>query len=615
MNEAAVLLEPDNRRFRWVGRLARSRNSEPPLDDVAEALAAEARARRGERTRLRDRRAPLAISLGYLFTAVTLAAVVDTSRAPSFWTAALLVLTYAIAARVGLEVGAGSAVPTELVLVPMLFVLPLGQVPLWVALAILLGEAPDLARTWSAERALVILCGSWSSVGPVLVLAVAGEQSPTWGDLPVYLIALATQFAVGFGSAALRHRLAHDMNVLGRYLRWVFLVDTMLAPIGLAIAFAAAASPAAVLLALPLIALLAFFARERKVRIDHALELSGAYRGTGLLAETYHEILGEGSLERALERIVDTISTLIEVDGARVVSRRRVDVPGVALFERGERAAGTAAVHRLELPMVARGRSEGMFSVWRDAEVGAFDGDECRLVAWFADAAALALDNARARTALERRAESDSLTRLLNHRAFHERLRNELSNIRGGVGTTALLLLDIDDFKRINDVHGHAIGDMVLTKIAGILRSTVRAEDHACRIGGEEFAVIIPSGNATGATALARRIAGELANSDLEPVGEITVSIGVAEAPRHATSARELAVCADTAMLTAKAGGKDRAVVFDPDAGERRAPTGRREDVSSVADVLARLREELGTTLDPTVVQALVKVLGRPAPR
>jgi hypothetical protein len=93
VNEAAVLLEPENRRFRWVGRLASRRDGEPTLDDVAEALAAEARARRAERMSTRDRRASLAISTGFLVVAVSLGAVVDSGRSPAVWSAALLVLT------------------------------------------------------------------------------------------------------------------------------------------------------------------------------------------------------------------------------------------------------------------------------------------------------------------------------------------------------------------------------------------------------------------------------------------------------------------------------------------------------------------------------------------
>ena len=204
-----------------------------------------------------------------------------------------------------------------------------------------------------------------------------------------------------------------------------------------------------------------------------------------------------------------------------------------------------------------------------DGRDDVFGEDEVQLVRWFADAAALALDNARARAALVQQAQTDSLTTLLNHRAFHDRLRAELQRVRAGNGAVTLLMLDIDNFKRINDVHGHGVGDQVLSRIAGILRAAARVDDHVCRIGGEEFAVIMPAGDTAGALALAHRIAEGIAECDLDPVGKVTVSIGVAEGPRDASSARELAVCADAAMLTAKAGGKNRVVLYEAAAAAR----------------------------------------------
>src|SRR5262249_11089521 len=152
---------------------------------------------------------------------------------------------------------AGPSAPTELVLVPMLFILPLGQVPLWVALALVLAGAPELAKTWSLERALGPLRHSWHAIGPVLVLAVAGEHPPVWRYSPFYLAALCAQFAFDTVSRARSDRRARGVQLLPPSLRWAFLVDATLAPIGLAIAFAAGAGPATVLLELPLIALLA----------------------------------------------------------------------------------------------------------------------------------------------------------------------------------------------------------------------------------------------------------------------------------------------------------------------------------------------------------------------
>ncbi len=573
-------------RFRWVVRLTRQAAA-LELDVTGEELASEARARSAEKMSARDRWASFGLAGSFLAVAGILAATVTSERSPSAATVAVLVGAYAVASRVEFEVGAGSAVPTQLVLVPMLFLLPLGQVPLWLALGYVLGALVQRDGQKSVvERALIPLCGSWHAVGPVVVLELAGARPPRLDDWWIYGAALAAQFAFDLGSSALRDSLAHGVpvRVLARYLVWVFVVDTMLAPVGLAIAFTAQAHAAAAALGLPLVGLLAIFARERSARIDHALELSGAYRGTELLAETYHEILAEGTLENALDRIADTLSTLITIDGVSVVGFDGAADEPRSLLERGEQAAAEAA--HVAMPMVSRGVHKGVLNVWRTAPSRPFDPDEVQLVQWFADAAALALDNARARAVLERQAQTDSLTGLLNHRAFQERLRAELEAVRRGAGTLALLLLDIDNFKRINDVHGHGVGDHVLSRIAGVLRGAARPEDHVCRIGGEEFVVILPAGKAEEATDLAERIAQELAVSELDPAGNVTVSIGIAEAPRDASGARELAVCADIAMLSAKARGKNQFVIYDPAASRLRSRSGRSrrdEDLRSIS--------------------------------
>ena len=390
----------------------------------------------------------------------------------------------------------------------------------------------------------------------VAVLAVAGARARRLEDWSIYSTALGAQFVV----------------------------DAMLAPVDLTVAFTATANAAAAALGVPLIVLLAIFVRERSARIDHTLELSGAYRGTELLAETYHEILAEGTLETALDRIADTLSTLIAIDGVSVVGVDDVADEPRPLLERGTHPAGDAI--EVAMPMESRGVRKGVLSVRRRPEAGPFDADEVQLVQWFADAAALALDNASARAVLEQQAQTDSLTGLLNHRAFQERLRAELEGVRNGTGRLTLLLLDIDNFKRINDVHGHAVGDYVLSRIAGILRGAARPEDHVCRIGGEEFVVIQPAGDAHEAAQLAQRIARELAVSELDPVGRVTVSIGIAEAPRNASGARELAICADMAMLSAKSRGKNQFVVYDSAAPDRRTGSERSrrdEDLRSIS--------------------------------
>ena len=141
-------------------------------------------------------------------------------------------------------------------------------------------------------------------------------------------------------------------------------------------------------------------------------------------------------------------------------------------------------------------------------------------------------------------------------------------------------MVDIDDFKKVNDVFGHAVGDEVLAELADHLRATVRTADVVCRIGGEEFAVIVPGSRQEQTIALATRLAERLDEVELELAGRIAVSIGIAQGPEHAANPRELVACAEAAMMTAKARGKNRVVFFDESDTER--PAGRRDRKSVV---------------------------------
>jgi HD-GYP domain-containing protein (c-di-GMP phosphodiesterase class II) len=168
----------------------------------------------------------------------------------------------------------------------MLFVLPVGWVPLAVAAGILLGN------TWwwlrgkvHLERVPLPIVNSWHAVGPALVLGLAGERGPRLSDWPLYLAALLAQFVFDTVFSAGREWLAIGVrpSVQLRSMLSVYAIDAALAPIGLAVAFTAQSSPYGVVLALPLVALLSGFAKERRVRIDHELELRDAYRGTAFL--------------------------------------------------------------------------------------------------------------------------------------------------------------------------------------------------------------------------------------------------------------------------------------------------------------------------------------------
>ena len=261
------------------------------------------------------------------------------------------------------------------------------------------------------------------------------------------------------------------------------------------------------------------------------------------------------------------------------------------------------------VPLVARGQLKGTLNIYRDG-LRTFSEDEYALAKRYADAAALAIDNAHIRASLEYQAQTDSLTGLWNHRAFHERLRHAVLRASALHDQVGLVILDLDDFKKVNDVYGHGVGDQVLTEIGDILRSSVRGADAVCRIGGEEFAIILPSGTLETSLRLAERVARTVETTSFDPVGPMTVSVGVAIGPDHAANPRELVACAEVAMMSAKAQGKRRVIVFEDDAGDRPAPglIDRREEFRSIAHLkmlhgvsskLTRLNEvaEIGQTI------------------
>ena len=154
----------------------------------------------------------------------------------------------------------------------------------------------------------------------------------------------------------------------------------------------------------------------------------------------------------------------------------------------------------------------------------------------------------------------DGLTRLFNHASFFQKLELEISYHALAQKTVALMMLDIDDFKEINDRYGHHAGDLVLAAMGPMIESMMRVTDICCRYGGEEFAVILPATNAQEAGVLAERLCAKLEQS-LPGGREITVSIGVAACGADICTALELVEKADAALYQAKRSGKNRVVI------------------------------------------------------
>lgn len=326
-----------------------------------------------------------------------------------------------------------------------------------------------------------------------------------------------------------------------------------------------------------------------------------------LLADIAHLLASEESQDRILDSVADALGQIVPYDALTVYTAdapRRVLHPVVvrdtdaALIRAmgglpyGRGITGVVAetgvpelandAHRdersqlvpgtedepesmLAIPLVARGTLTGVLCLSRLGEEHHFARREFALAIRFGELAALAIDNATIRARLETEVASDHLTGLYNHRFFHERLAEEVARANRRRAPVSLIVFDLDDFKWINDTWGHSAGDRVLQQATSLAREACRDEDVLCRIGGEEFAVILPGQDADEACGLAERLRGAVAEYPFSANIRVTVSAGVAEAPRHATSARALFDRADGALYMAKTAGKNRVEIHETD--------------------------------------------------
>ena len=214
---------------------------------------------------------------------------------------------------------------------------------------------------------------------------------------------------------------------------------------------------------------------------------------------------------------------------------------------------------RLVLPLIASGERFGTLEL-----VGDSVGKEERMnAASLVAHAVVALENARLHGMVERQALVDGLTGLANRRAASDALHAEAARAQRLETPLSVVLADLDGFKDVNDVHGHAVGDEVLRTFAEVLRQTVRESDVAGRWGGEEFILLLPGADEEGAAQLAERIRVALADRSIHgaPGLAVTASFGVAEYAGESNSDDlHLVVAADGALYRAKRAGKDRVV-------------------------------------------------------
>jgi diguanylate cyclase (GGDEF)-like protein len=222
------------------------------------------------------------------------------------------------------------------------------------------------------------------------------------------------------------------------------------------------------------------------------------------------------------------------------------------------------------LPLIAKGEAIGIVEL-TSRGVPTSDAGQITLARTMAHEAAMALENARLYETARNLADRDPLTGFFNHRYLHERLSEEVVRAVRKRRPLSVVMIDLDDFKVVNDTFGHVYGDGVLVHVAELIRGTLRASDVAARYGGDEFALILPETTREDASHVAQRILEAFAASPFEAPGRppfsIGGSIGIATHPRDGYSATELIAIADVGLYDAKDLGGNRVAIARSVAG------------------------------------------------
>jgi diguanylate cyclase (GGDEF)-like protein len=312
---------------------------------------------------------------------------------------------------------------------------------------------------------------------------------------------------------------------------------------------------------------------------------------------TFDELSGSLELDDVIARLLETAARLRGAEASLVSLHASAEAPVVAAFGLTPEEAESQPVHGVEdsrtrwVALSYRyddheldARAEpvrsgvavllpgdvkpiGVLAVFSRRRGFTFDDATIADLEALAARAGPAVENAQRFREAKELADVDALTGLHNRRYFHETLAREVARAKRYRRTLALIILDLDDFKNINDRIGHLGGDEALAEVGERLRSVVRSADVACRIGGEEFAVLLPEAKLGDAEQLYERLAAAVAASPVGPAGRLSVSAGITRL-RVDDDRTSFFERADDALYRAKRAGKGQAHVADGPAEE-----------------------------------------------
>jgi diguanylate cyclase (GGDEF)-like protein len=566
------------------------------LEDLLEATWVG----RDRRFPARERLVEAGLTALFLLTACLLLTALPASWRPD---AALvpLVLAYTAASLVDYPLGVADIVPTQPFLVAMFAFAPVPAVPLLIWLALLLGRIQQSARGQRHPERLLLSGGdAIHALGPALLFIFAGFAHAS--DAPWYLwvAAFFAQLLFDCVGATLREWSAFQVKpqLQLRLICQVAALDAALLPLGILAVASLDDIPVAPLALLPLVGLLAFTARDRAERTSKLSTRFHALQSERRRLQVAVKRIGEAfasnlDLDALLEITTRAAADALNADSGRAsgvdeVDRRLVrritvteDEALVGLLDQAE----TFALERDTLAATSDGQSTAIAFALRAGPTptatialarrgSTFTDEERALFEYLCEQAAVAAENVSRHETLHRQALTDELTGLANHRRLQEILAAATERYRRTGVAASLVLLDLDHFKLVNDVHGHQIGDKVLRAVGRHLRANTRPSDEPARYGGEELAIVLEDTTLEQASEMAERFRGGI--GELEVTGSqgeklrVTVSVGVAVLEQDIATSAALIAAADAALYSAKLHGRNRVEVRASTA-ERRA--------------------------------------------
>jgi diguanylate cyclase (GGDEF)-like protein len=276
-----------------------------------------------------------------------------------------------------------------------------------------------------------------------------------------------------------------------------------------------------------------------------AVRVEGALVGRQMTTHYIRPDATEGDAAELLLKDVD------------LISNRLSNLPEAYVVD-GDNSKGKAIPADAVVPLIYQGSYVGLLLIRSDDVTRAWADNELLLLHTVADQLAVAVNQAHLFAQMQEQALTDGLTGCYNRRSFELQLERDLHLATRMRQPLSLIMLDLDNFKHINDQAGHDAGDVALCMLADNLRAELRAVDTPARFGGDEFVVILPQANTEGAVLVAERLRNRIEQTEVPEFGKVTASFGVATFPNHASSRDSLVVAADRALYNSKNAGRNR---------------------------------------------------------